>query len=1021
MRGTLSALFLLATTLPAQITTPTYPVGINCGAAVDYLDQSVAPATKYLADRVFGDGNLGLGYRTDLPTRIQGLVPVPVGGTSHDSLYHASRDSVLSGNPAKPTPVAYSFAVPSAGDYLVTLHVRDAWGNDSFWNPMQVELEGVVQPGTIEPSYPNQRFYASRYAYRVTVTDGTLDVRLLPRLLLWPVFHEYAQLSAIRVDHLPAPKPLTPPSTVSASAGYRSAIIRWSFAADHAIAGYEVERTIGTENRIVDGRIQHGDRIVDDLCFASLQANALVAYRVRTVDVFGNRSAWSAARTIQYLPQEASSLPYYEVAVSSLTHLWVQDYFASYLINDASTEFPGVFRTVPPANIIFDTIYRYRGFSTLLAPKKGRKLKFNSGHPFGPNPKWRSNLNGDFYDSTLLHSAASFELWSLAQQPGARVEPVNLSVAERLVPYRSPHLGLHMSIENYDEEWIRRTSTEWGGRHPLSTTGKLYKGDGVASMVKLSSLADYQANYTLEVGSSGNKHKDLIQLIETIDDATKSGTEKMRWLAENVDLENLFVWYALHQLIADGDYTWHNFFLYRYPGNAPQGKRGKWMIIPWDKDITWMNGDIFVQLPLEFGSFGNPFTMGVARNRLITILVSHETSPTLAFRQYYHETLTRLQQDPLWTGALGRIAAFAQRILPEARKDPWKQGWDDNSLVEAGFADVSAFQAKRDAFITANLPGLATPDQTDVRLEELQVVNTSTIRDPDVTSMAEYDAWIELRNYGPVPRDLSGWSLTNDDSVPTKWSFPSGTTIPALGRLLVWLDGQPAQGALHASFTPDDSLGGALSLYRFEPGPVLVDRISHTASQTADTSIGRHPTTGALLANALVWPTPGYLNWPGSQLPQLRIEEVLADNTTGILDDYGARNGWVEIHNAEAVPVSLGGHFLTNDIGRTIRWQFPDLEIAPGASVLVWADSRPERARWLDGTLGNKGTLTFHTDFNISKNGATLELTSKTFGDAVRVLQTLSVPSLASNRSYGRNSSGQYVVFTTPTPGTPNP
>lgn len=1003
----------------AQVTTPTYPIGINCGASSSYVDRTVSPPTTYVADQSFGQGGLGLGYRTNEVTRLNGLVPVSVGGTAHGELYRVSRDSTVSGPPFDATPVEYSFAVPRSGDYLVTLHVRDAWGHDHIWNPVKVELEGKIQAETVRAHYPNRRFYASRYAYRTKVVDGTLDIRLLPRTIFRAIFAEVVQLCAIRVDHLAAAKPLAAPS-VTAQAIYRGAVVRWQFDPDYAIAGYEVERAWRTERRIIDGRVQHGDRFVDDLCFAGLRPDEVVRYRVRKVDVYGNRSAWSPARTIRYLPQSSSSIPYYEAVAVSSWQLWVQNYYASFLVNDKSTEYLGVFRIVPPANEHFLARFRYRGTSNMIAPKKSRKLKFDSGHPFGPSDKWRANLNGEFFDKTLLHAYASFDLWEQARQPGAQTEHVNFSMVEDLAPYASPHAGVHLSVENYDDRWIERIGRAWNGLHPFHKDGKLYKAAGTASMVRLPTLTDYQLNYELEEGGDGNQHKDLIQLIETLDDSSRSGAEKMRWMAENFDLENLFTYYALTQLIGDGDATWHNYFLYRYPGDSRQDKRGKWTIIPWDKDITWRNSEIFVKLPLKFGSFKDPFTMGRARNRLVTVMVGDDTSPTLPFLQYYTETLARLQQSPIWTDALNRIAAKAQAILPEARLDPWKQGWDDNTLAEQGFREVSTFHARRDAFITANLPSLVPTDQTDVRLEELQVLNRETIRDPDRSS--EHDPWVEIRNYGPVPRDLTGFSLTDDENRPRKWSFPSGTTIPALGRLIVWLDGQPSQGPLHANFEPNNDSGGRVVMYRqVGNSTTRVDRLVYARNQLADTSLGRHPQTGAWMSTAMQLPTPGYLNWPGKRLPELRIEEVMSDNVASIVDEYGRQRDWIEIYNAESVPISLGGHFLTDDVERSDRWEFPDLEIAPKTSVLVWADSRPDRARWFDASIGPNGTMVFHTDFAISKNGERLELTSKIFGDRTRRLQRLSVPRLAPDRSYGRRSTGGYVVFTSPTPGRINP
>jgi autotransporter-associated beta strand protein len=66
--------------------------------------------------------------------------------------------------------------------------------------------------------------------------------------------------------------------------------------------------------------------------------------------------------------------------------------------------------------------------------------------------------------------------------------------------------------------------------------------------------------------------------------------------------------------------------------------------------------------------------------------------------------------------------------------------------------------------------------------------------------------WIELHNAGAEAVSLDGWSLTDNADNPRKWMFPTNTTIPAGGYLLVLAtsrDTTPELGAtyLHANFS----------------------------------------------------------------------------------------------------------------------------------------------------------------------------------------------------------------------------
>jgi len=106
---------------------------------------------------------------------------------------------------------------------------------------------------------------------------------------------------------------------------------------------------------------------------------------------------------------------------------------------------------------------------------------------------------------------------------------------------------------------------------------------------------------------------------------------------------------------------------------------------------------------------------------------------------------------------------------------------------------------------------------------------------------AETD-WIELHNTGNSPVNLAGWSLTDDAGDLRKWMFPTNTTIPAVGYLLVLateLDTSPAAGAtyLHANFSLS-SEGEYLGLVNAS-GQVVSELASAYPQQNYHHSYGR--------------------------------------------------------------------------------------------------------------------------------------------------------------------------------------
>ena len=123
-----------------------------------------------------------------------------------------------------------------------------------------------------------------------------------------------------------------------------------------------------------------------------------------------------------------------------------------------------------------------------------------------------------------------------------------------------------------------------------------------------------------------------------------------------------------------------------------------------------------------------------------------------------------------------------------------------------------------------------------------------------------HEDWFELYNPGTDAVDISGYFLTDTLTNPSKWTIPTGTTVPPGGFLLVWADGNPSLnvpgGDLHAGFALSKS-GEAIGLYG--AGGVLIDAVTF-AAQTTDVSEGRFPDgSAAIRALSLTTPRGGNL------------------------------------------------------------------------------------------------------------------------------------------------------------------
>jgi hypothetical protein len=61
----------------------------------------------------------------------------------------------------------------------------------------------------------------------------------------------------------------------------------------------------------------------------------------------------------------------------------------------------------------------------------------------------------------------------------------------------------------------------------------------------------------------------------------------------------------------------------------------------------------------------------------------------------------------------------------------------------------------------------------------------------------DFDGWVEFFNGGALPINLTGVQLSTDLTGPGRWEIPAVLIMPGEHKL-VWLDGQQAEGALHA-------------------------------------------------------------------------------------------------------------------------------------------------------------------------------------------------------------------------------
>lgn len=152
-------------------------------------------------------------------------------------------------------------------------------------------------------------------------------------------------------------------------------------------------------------------------------------------------------------------------------------------------------------------------------------------------------------------------------------------------------------------------------------------------------------------------------------------------------------------------------------------------------------------------------------------------------------------------------------------------------------------------------------------------------------------------------------------------------------------DGSANDGIFGASLSP--SQAGFTDYYIFAENPAAAafspQRAEHVFYSITVTSGGEIP--------------------PGAVV----INEFLASNDQGITDPNGELEDWIELYNTTNGPINLEGVFISDDLTNPFKWAFPQVTIAPGGYLLLWADEDEEQEG-------------YHTNFKLSKSGEEIVL-----------------------------------------------
>ncbi|MCB0844076.1 MAG: lamin tail domain-containing protein, partial [Bacteroidetes bacterium] len=151
--------------------------------------------------------------------------------------------------------------------------------------------------------------------------------------------------------------------------------------------------------------------------------------------------------------------------------------------------------------------------------------------------------------------------------------------------------------------------------------------------------------------------------------------------------------------------------------------------------------------------------------------------------------------------------------------------------------------------------------------------------------------------------------------------------------------------------------------------------------------------------NARKGGSPGIFT-PISSIKGIRINEVMSTNESNIIDSEGEYEDWIEIYNHNDFPVNLGGMYLTDRKDNLLKWMIPvghqtATTVPPKGHFIIYADGNPESGP-------------NHLGFSLSRQGEFLAITDP----QSLIIDSLTLPPLTENQSFGRTSDGAVSMTT---------
>jgi hypothetical protein len=347
--------------------------------------------------------------------------------------------------------------------------------------------------------------------------------------------------------------------------------------------------------------------------------------------------------------------------------------------------------------------------------------------------------------------------------------------------------------------------------------------------------------------------------------------------------------------------------------------------------------------------------------------------------------------------------------------------------IVARVPEAGALPALTAVTVTFSEP-VAGVDAGDLRVNDLPAVvvkgqgTTYTFGFPQPAYGSVTVSWDAAAGIGdlgipPTPFDPHGlgtsWTYQlYDAEAPAVIAHnpPPSATVRQLSQIEVVFD-RPVLGVDAADLLINEQ--PATSVNGVAAGPYV---FTFTAQPDGSVTVEWVPDHGVIDADPAATAFPGgrvsFVVDSSLMVPDVVINEILAQNVNGLRDEDGQTEDWIELHNRGDSAVNLEGWSLTDDPALPGQWTFPSVVLPPGGYLVVFASGKDRRP------VGAGARL--HTNFKLNLRGEYLGLFN---AESPRLAVSELAPEFPEQRndhSHGLDGFGHWRYFSRATPGAAN-